>query len=310
MTSARLQVTVESANNLYNADIALAGKSDPYVIVEVPGQENMKFQTNVLDNTLNPVWNYTGEIDGFMDGDVLQFSVWDKDIFPKPDDFLGKVSLMAEDFYPQGFHAEVPLSESKTNATLTVMISVIGSNEPGAVMVEEGGIAQQETVEGQPQYVTGEQMSAPGTMVAASTSQVMGAPISPQTMTMAAPTTSTYSASPGTYSSYPTTQPVTYAAPYSPSMPMMSQPSMTYSAPSQPSMAYSAPGGQTGPGKVTQVIVHEPRTVTAEEFAQTNGTIVSTPLPVTVERKILDTVERAVGIDPVKSSKKKSRGCC
>jgi len=255
---------------------------------------------------LNPVWNYTGEIDGFMDGDVLQFTVMDKDTFPKPDDFLGRVSLTAEDFYPQGFHAEVPLSESKTNATLTVMISVIGNTEPGTVMVEEAGIAQPETIEGQTQYVTGEQMAAPGTMVT-NTSQVMGAP---QTMTMAAPTTSTYpaanvpsqscySGSPVTYSS-PTTQPVTYAAPQSQSasIPMMSQPSMTY----------SAPGGQTG--KVIQVIVHEPRTVTAEEFAQGNGPIVSTPLPVTLERKILDTVERAVGIDPVKSSKKKSRGCC
>jgi len=312
MASARLQVTVQSACNLYNADISMAGKSDPYVIVEVPGQENMKFETSVANNTLNPIWNFTGEIDGFMDGDVLQFTVMDKDVWPKPDDFLGRVSLTAEDFYPQGFHAEVPLSESKTNATLTVMISIIGSNEPGEVMVEEGGIAQQEAVEGQTQYVTGEQMTAPGTMVTTSTSQVTGCP---GTVTMAAPTTSTYSApnvpsqscyssSPVTYSSYPTTQPSTYAAP------MMSQPSMTYSAPSQPSMAYSAPGGQTGPGKVTQVIVHEPRIVTAEEFAQTNGTIVSTPLPVTLERKILDTVERAVGIDPVKSSKKKSRGCC
>jgi hypothetical protein len=302
MASARLQVTVESACNLYNADGVLAGKSDPYVIVEVPGQENMKFETNVANNTLNPIWNYTGEIDGFMDGDVLQFTVMDKDTFPNPDDFLGQISLRAEDFYPQGFHAEVPLSESKTNATLTVMISVIGSNEPGAVMVEEG-----------------EQMTAPETLVTTNTSQVMGAPVSPRTVTMAAPTTSTYSAvnvpsqscysgSPVTYSSYPTTQPSTYAAPQAPSIPMMSQPSMTYSAPSQPSMAYSAPGGQTG--KVTQVIVHEPRTVTAEEFAQTNGTIVSTPLPVTLERKVLDTVERAIGIDPVKRSKKKSRGCC
>merc|ERR1712038_1053680 len=154
----------------------------------------------------------------------------------------------------------------------------------------------------------------------------MGAPVSPRTVTMAAPTTiaysavpsqSCYSGSPVTSSSCPTTQPFTYAAPQSPSIPIMSQSSMTYSAPnqpsvaysvpgSQPSMAYSAPGGQTG--KVTQVIVHEPRTVTAEEFAQTNGTIVSTPLPVTLERKVLDTVERAIGIDPVKSSKKKSRG--
>merc|ERR1712129_357959 len=111
--------------------------------------EGMKFQTEVISNDLNPVWNFTGELGGFMDGDVLRFTVMDKDTFPKPDDFLGRVSLTAQDFYPQGFHAEVPLSESKTNATLTVMISVVVCNEPGTVMLEEGGIAQQEAVEGQ-----------------------------------------------------------------------------------------------------------------------------------------------------------------
>jgi len=307
---------VESACNLYNADGILAGKSDPYVIVEVPGQENMKFQTDVMKNTLNPVWNFTGEIDGFMDGDVLQFTVMDKDTWPKPDDLLGKVALTAADFYPQGFAAEIPLSESKAaNATLTVMISVAGSNEPGTAIVEEGGgvveiacAGEQEAVEGQ--LVTGGEthmFTAPGTMVTTSGEQVMTGPYSPRTLTMAGATSTYtavgvpgqpyYSGSPITYSSCPTTQSITYSAPQSVSMPM------TYSAPG------SAPGS-----KVTQVIVHAPVTVTAEEFAQTNGTIVSTPLPVTVttdaiETGIVETSERAIE-KPIKRLKKKSRGCC
>eukprot|EP00419_Tripos_fusus_P087700 CAMPEP_0172856208 /NCGR_PEP_ID=MMETSP1075-20121228/63913_1 /TAXON_ID=2916 /ORGANISM="Ceratium fusus, Strain PA161109" /LENGTH=56 /DNA_ID=CAMNT_0013703371 /DNA_START=55 /DNA_END=222 /DNA_ORIENTATION=+ len=56
MAAARLQITVESACNLYNSDCVLAGKSDPYVIMEVPGQESMKLQTDVISNELNPVW--------------------------------------------------------------------------------------------------------------------------------------------------------------------------------------------------------------------------------------------------------------
>jgi len=334
MASARLQVTVESANNLYNADGILAGKSDPYVIVEVPGQENMKFQTNVMNNTLNPMWNYTVEIDGFMAEDELQFTVMDKDTFPKPDDFLGKVSLTADDFYPDGFHAEIPLSESKTNATLTVMITVIGCNEPGTVMVEEGGgveiacAGEQGAVEEQTQYVNvvnaEEQMAQRGMV----TGEVMAGPDAPGTVTITAPMStyaavnvpgqSHYSGSPVTYSGFPTTQTMTCGAPQSASIPMMSQPSLTYSAPGYaPHLSQhggdpnwsSGAGGQTG--KVTQVIVHAPKTVTAQEFAQSNGTIVSTSLPVTVAtgaRGILETIEDAIK-NPI-NTKKKSKGCC
>jgi len=140
MASARLQITVESASNLYNADGMLAGKSDPYVIVEVPGQENMRFQTQVINNDINPVWNYIGEIAGFMEGDVLQFSVMDKDTWPKPDDFLGRISLTAADFYPDGLHTGFPLQESRTNAVLQVKIAILGCDELGmeAVHVYRG----------------------------------------------------------------------------------------------------------------------------------------------------------------------------
>merc|ERR1719499_290991 len=130
--AARLEITVESACNLYNSDGVLAGKSDPYVIVEVLGQESMKLQTGVISNELNPVWNFTGEIAGVMDGDVLRFTVMDKDTFPKPDDFLGKAELTAQDFYPNGFHGEVMLADSKTQAILTVMVVVAGCDDETA----------------------------------------------------------------------------------------------------------------------------------------------------------------------------------
>eukprot|EP00419_Tripos_fusus_P024354 CAMPEP_0172707094 /NCGR_PEP_ID=MMETSP1074-20121228/48465_1 /TAXON_ID=2916 /ORGANISM="Ceratium fusus, Strain PA161109" /LENGTH=75 /DNA_ID=CAMNT_0013529833 /DNA_START=78 /DNA_END=301 /DNA_ORIENTATION=+ len=75
--------------------------------MEVPGQESMKLQTDVISNELNPVWNFTGEIQGFMNGDVLRFTVMDKDTFPKPDDLLGWAELKAQDVYPDGFHGDL-----------------------------------------------------------------------------------------------------------------------------------------------------------------------------------------------------------
>jgi len=134
--AARLQITVESACNLYNSDGVLAGKSDPYIIIEVLGQESMKLQTEVISNELNPAWNFTGEIAGFMDGDVLRFTVMDKDKFPKPDNFLGQAELTAEDFYPDGFHGELALVDSKTQATLTVKVVVTGCDEADPELVE------------------------------------------------------------------------------------------------------------------------------------------------------------------------------
>jgi len=441
MASARLQITVESACNLYNADGFLAGKSDPYVIVEVPGQENMKFQTEVVSNDLNPVWNCTGEIAGFMDGDVLQFTVMDKDTWPKPDNLLGKACLVASDIYPNGFHAEIKLDESKTNATLSVMVVIIGCDESGPeenmVVVATGTETMQQMVQGgmlssQPQtllvniinarglynadgflagksdpyciclipgkeksqfktptidncldpdwnftgtisdfeagdmlefqvwdsdtfpkpdellgkvtlsaqefvehpeglagvlQLTGGKSQEFGTLEvciqvasgAAREGMAFVGATAPGTVMMAAPTVtysaagtsvpsqSCYAGSPMTYSSFSTAQPMVYGAPQPASMPVMSQPAMTYSA-SQPSMSYSAPGTQPG-AKVTQVIVHAPVTVTAEEFNRTNGTIVSTPLPVTVttETGIIETAERA--IEKI-TKKKKSKSCC
>merc|ERR1719189_2523530 len=96
----------------------------------------MKLQTEVIMNELNPVWNFVGEIAGFMDGDILRFTVMDKDTFPKPDDFLGQAELTAQDFYPHGFHGELALADSKTQATLTVKVVVTGCD----TLVEGEGV--------------------------------------------------------------------------------------------------------------------------------------------------------------------------
>merc|ERR1719361_2130957 len=55
----------------------------------------------------------------------------------------------------------------------------------------------------------------------------------------------------------------------------MASQSITYAAP--PALAPSQCSAATG-----KVVVHPPVTVTAEEFAKINGTLVTEPLPVTV----------------------------
>merc|ERR1719433_2442296 len=272
-----------------NSDGVLAGKSDPYVIVEVPGQEGMKFQTEVISNELNPVWNCTGEIGGFMDGDVLRFTVMDKDTFPNPDDFLGKAELTAQDFYPNGFHGALSLADSKTQASLTVMVVIAGTEGEGAQMMAPSG-------------------SAEGAMVAGSSSAAVYAADAGDGSTMMGNSAPVMYAAPTAMPAGVAMQGMTYAAPQTYSVPMStsvmgSQP-MTYAAsqaPVQSPESIMAAGGK--------VIVHPPVTVTAEEFARINGTLVSEPLPVTVNQEAV--VNDTEAIDKsVKIKKKKSKGCC
>merc|ERR1712129_254059 len=56
-------------------------------------------------------------------------------------------------------------------------------------------------------------------------------------------------------------------------------------------MGYSSPGVQNG--KVLKVTVHPPKDVTAQEFARGNGTIISTPLPVTTVTESSKTLSRS-----------------
>lgn len=108
----RLSVTIVGAQGLRDADwLPGTGKSDPYCVCEVPGKRHTRFRTEVIANTLEPVWNKTCEFD-YTPNDPLEFIVFDKDVWPKSDDFLGKAVLLGEKFFPYGFDGELVLDDA------------------------------------------------------------------------------------------------------------------------------------------------------------------------------------------------------
>jgi len=107
-----LEVTIICARGLMNADVI--GLSDPYTLIEIKGKPDVKHKTKVIDNNLNPVWNEQFKILNFDIGDVLELSVWDKDMWPKKDDLLGRLSLRSDQILPKGFDGvELPLVETE-----------------------------------------------------------------------------------------------------------------------------------------------------------------------------------------------------
>lgn len=55
----KINVKIISASQLYNADIT--GKSDPFVECYL-SSETKKMKTPVIDNTLDPKWDFEGAI--------------------------------------------------------------------------------------------------------------------------------------------------------------------------------------------------------------------------------------------------------
>jgi len=226
---AKLKVTVYRAHNLYNADGFMAGKSDPYVICMVQdsghqhgqqhGKKDRKFQTKVINNNLEPQWNHLGIINGYMEGEVLEFQVWDKDTFPKPDDLLGKVTLSSADFFPQGLEGELPLYDSKgQGSTLTIRIECVPDTEATGLSAPRTSIATpvKRISAGGVTYVTGGQGYYPGGQVTYSAGGYPGAQYSTTGATYAMPGQAFSSGQPVTYTAgqpaaYSVSQPSTYS---------------------------------------------------------------------------------------------------
>jgi len=111
-----LSFHILGASGLKNMDWGPTGKSDPYCMCQLKGKpEGGKIQTEVCKNTLEPVWNMEAKFEQFVPGDTLVFEVYDQD-FGKQDDFLGKVELHSDQFYPQGFSGNLPLEDSGNSA--------------------------------------------------------------------------------------------------------------------------------------------------------------------------------------------------
>eukprot|EP00928_Gymnodinium_smaydae_P063714 TRINITY_DN4720_c0_g1_i3.p1 TRINITY_DN4720_c0_g1~~TRINITY_DN4720_c0_g1_i3.p1 ORF type:complete len:422 (+),score=85.45 TRINITY_DN4720_c0_g1_i3:65-1330(+) len=128
-----LQVCIQHANMLPNVDGFLAGKSDPYVICHIQGKSKSTMQTPVVQDNLNPVWNYTETIRDYAPEDTLEFQVWDKNNFPVPDKKIGHVALTPADFAanPYGMEGALQLEDCKAKeATLAFQVHVVDDSDP------------------------------------------------------------------------------------------------------------------------------------------------------------------------------------
>ncbi|XP_017849136.1 extended synaptotagmin-2 isoform X4 [Drosophila busckii] len=91
-----LRIHVVEAKNLMKKDISVLGKgkSDPYAIINVGAQE---FRTQIIDNNVNPKWDYWCEACIFTTiNHLVGFSLWDYDqSMPgvQADDVLGRASV-------------------------------------------------------------------------------------------------------------------------------------------------------------------------------------------------------------------------
>jgi len=122
-----LKIVIVSARGLRNADGGI-GKSDPYCSCEVVNKPHTKCQTKVANDNLDPVWNEQLTIVDYTQGDVLRFTVYDKDFGSKQDESLGTVALTKKQLTAQGFDGELNLMDGgKTcGASLKVKVALLG----------------------------------------------------------------------------------------------------------------------------------------------------------------------------------------
>lgn len=142
--SFQLPVQILSARGLRAADFM--GKSDPYCVCKLKGAQDgdRKLKTDVIKQTLEPIWNFRGGVADFAptdDSAALSFKVWDQDTPPKPDDFLGKAVLPIEQFWPQGFEGELKLQEARSEAYLKVKIPPASDFQPAACVQLHGSLS-------------------------------------------------------------------------------------------------------------------------------------------------------------------------
>jgi len=122
-----IAIWVYSASDLRNVDM-FGGKSDPYCVVKfVSGQKAEKlFQTKVIDNDPDPVWNHPREDVKWGGEREIRFEVYDKD-FCCMGDKLGEASLTWEQCR-RGIYTDLDLGED--NGTLRVKVAPMHGDVP------------------------------------------------------------------------------------------------------------------------------------------------------------------------------------
>lgn len=117
-----LTITIFSAKNIRDAD--MVGGSDPYCVCKVVGAgRDFEVKTPVVENSSNPIWNYSFDVPEFGSGDVLLFHVYDKDVVGEGDS-LGMLELRPQLWANAGHwegHAAL-MAAGKSDASLHVKV--------------------------------------------------------------------------------------------------------------------------------------------------------------------------------------------
>lgn len=119
-----LTLHIISAKGLRDTDFMPGkDKSDPYCLVQVLGK-TIAVKTHVVQDQLDPTWDFEVAVQGYDDKDSLEFSVWDADeirpltggsatfnaVVDDGDDLLGRIILTPEMIHemtgPQTFELE------------------------------------------------------------------------------------------------------------------------------------------------------------------------------------------------------------
>lgn len=116
-----ITVTIVGAVGIQGSDSV--GWSDPYCQCEVLGVTGLNidgFKTRTCPDTKDPLWNQSHTFESFVFGNILQFSVYDKD--QAGSELLGRVKLPHTQILPSGFYGTVILNEGDKNRPQSTMI--------------------------------------------------------------------------------------------------------------------------------------------------------------------------------------------
>jgi hypothetical protein len=127
----QLRITLVKAAGLKKVDAF--SESDPYCVCAVRGRKwCTEYKTKVISNNANPEWHEVHVIDDYRDDEAVDLEVWDWNAWPQKDIVLGKATVDATQFYPDGWHGDLPMDEG----TLSIQIDVIRA-QPSSPPVQE-----------------------------------------------------------------------------------------------------------------------------------------------------------------------------
>eukprot|EP00928_Gymnodinium_smaydae_P046234 TRINITY_DN307_c0_g2_i1.p1 TRINITY_DN307_c0_g2~~TRINITY_DN307_c0_g2_i1.p1 ORF type:complete len:305 (+),score=77.45 TRINITY_DN307_c0_g2_i1:61-975(+) len=114
-----LEVSILEAHGLSHLNFT---GDNMYTHVQIPRgmlHHSPSLETQRQQNTLDPVWNELHDLEGWVPGEPLVFTVYDEGMVGSKKE--GKAQLNSEDFYPQGFEGPLAL-EGLQDATLIVRV--------------------------------------------------------------------------------------------------------------------------------------------------------------------------------------------